>query len=151
MIMVQESDFDVGAEYAALTTADHESGAVVMFTGRVRNFNVTSSVQNLKLEHYPGMTEKILQDIADEARQRWKILNMKIIHRIGALAPGDQIVFVGVTSLHRDDAFAAAEFLMDNLKTRAPFWKKELTAEGDVWVEARAKDEQAAQRWRKLI
>lgn len=147
MISVQQVDFDVGAEYAALTEGNKAVGAAVIFVGCVRDLNLARSVQGLELEHYPGMTEKSLQEIADDAQQRWQILDLKIIHRVGVLAPGDQIVFVGVVSAHRQDAFSAAEFLMDYLKTRAPFWKKEKTAEGDVWVEVQAKDEQAAQRW----
>ena len=147
MISIQTADFDVGAEYKALTENDTASGAVVTFVGRVRDMNLSRDVSGLHLEHYPGMTEKSLQTIADEAFNRWKILRYKIIHRVGDLHLGDNIVFVGVSSAHREDAFAAAEFLMDYLKTRAPFWKKELTSEGNVWVEAQGKDVEAAKRW----
>lgn len=147
MISVQQADFDVGAEYVALTDENKAAGAAVIFVGRVRDMNMAHSVQGMELEHYPGMTEKSLYEIAAEAQRRWQILDFKIIHRVGVLLPGDQIVFVGVVSAHREDAFSAAEFLMDYLKTRAPFWKKEKTAEGDVWVEAQIKDEQAARRW----
>jgi molybdopterin synthase catalytic subunit len=147
MISIQQEDFDVGAEYKALITDDTAAGAVVTFVGRVRDLNLAREVLGLHLEHYPGMTEKSLQAIADEACARWKILRYKIIHRIGDLHLGDNIVFVGVTSAHREDAFHAAEFLMDYLKTRAPFWKKELTKEGSAWVESQAKDVSAAQRW----
>lgn len=147
MISIQEHDFDVGAEYNALVANDTAAGAVVTFVGRVRDFNLARDVLGLHLEHYPGMTEKSLQTIVDEAQARWKILRYKIIHRIGDLHLGDNIVFVGVTSAHREDAFHAAEFLMDYLKTRAPFWKKELTEEGSVWIDSQVKDAQAAKRW----
>lgn len=147
MISIQQEDFDVGAEYNALIANDTAAGAVVTFVGRVRDLNLARDVLGLHLEHYPGMTEKSLQTIVDEACTRWKILRYKIIHRIGDLHLGDNIVFVGVTSAHREDAFHAAEFLMDYLKTRAPFWKKELTKEGSVWVESQAKDTNAAKRW----
>lgn len=147
MIVIQQNDFDVGAEYKALTAGDTAAGAVVTFVGRVRDLNLARNVLGLHLEHYPGMTEKSLQAIVDEAKGRWSILRYKIIHRVGDLYLGDNIVFVGVTSAHRDDAFNAANFLMDYLKTRAPFWKKELTDQGSVWVESQEKDTQAAKRW----
>lgn len=147
MISIQQDDFDVGAEYEALIANDTAAGAVVTFVGRVRDLNLERNVLGLRLEHYPGMTEKSLQAIVDEACARWKILRYKIIHRIGDLHLGDNIVFVGVTSAHREDAFHAADFLMDYLKTRAPFWKKELTAQGSVWIESQEKDALAAKRW----
>lgn len=147
MITIQSHDFDVGEEYKTLIENDTSAGAVVTFVGRVRDLNLDRNVLGLHLEHYPGMTEKSLQTIADEARLRWKIQRYKIIHRIGDLHLGDNIVFVGVSSAHREDAFHAAEFLMDYLKTRAPFWKKELTKEGSAWVESQAKDTSAAKRW----
>lgn len=147
MIFIQQDDFDVGAEYKALTENDTSAGAVVTFVGRVRDLNLARNVLGLHLEHYPGMTEKSLQAIVDEAQSRWKILRCKIIHRIGDLRLGDNIVFVGVTSAHREDAFSAADFLMDYLKTRAPFWKKELTSQGSVWIESQEKDAHAAKRW----
>lgn len=147
MISIQQDDFDVGAEYKALTENDTSAGAVVTFVGRVRDLNLARNVLGLHLEHYPGMTEKSLQAIVDEAQSRWKILRCKIIHRIGDLQLGDNIVFVGVTSAHREDAFSAADFLMDYLKTRAPFWKKELTSQGSVWIESQEKDAHAAKRW----
>lgn len=147
MISIQQQDFDVGAEYQALIANDTAAGAVVTFVGRVRDMNLARHVLGLHLEHYPGMTEKSLQAIVDEAKSRWKILRYRVIHRIGDLHLGDNIVFVGVTSAHREEAFQAAEFLMDYLKTRAPFWKKELTAQGAVWVESQAKDQQSAERW----
>ena len=149
MISIQQDDFDIGAEYRALVLDDTSAGAVVTFVGRVRDVNLSRDVLGLHLEHYPGMTEKSLQTIADEACTRWKILRYKIIHRVGDLHLGDNIVFVGVSSAHREDAFLAAEFLMDYLKNRAPFWKKELTAQGSHWVEAQEKDAKAAQRWQE--
>lgn len=147
MISIQSENFDVGAEYLTLTEGDTSAGAVVTFVGRVRDLNLGRGVLGLHLEHYPGMTEKSLQLILDEAASRWDILRCKIIHRVGDLHLGDNIVFVGVTSSHREHAFAAAEFLMDYLKTRAPFWKKELTEQGSVWVESQEKDMDAAKRW----
>jgi len=147
MISIQHEDFNVGAEYKALTENDTAAGAVVTFVGRVRDMNLSRHVTGLHVEHYPGMTEKSLQSIVDEAKTRWNILRYKIIHRIGDLQLGDNIVFVGVTSAHREDAFHAVEFLMDYLKTRAPFWKKELTTQGNIWIESQEKDAQAAKRW----
>lgn len=147
MISIQQHDFDVGEEYKALIANDTAAGAVVTFVGRVRDLNLNRNVIGLHLEHYPGMTEKSLQAIIDEAQSRWKILHCKIIHRVGDLHLGDNIVFVGVASAHREDAFDAANFLMDYLKTRAPFWKKELTEQGNVWVESNEKDVIAAKRW----
>ena len=147
MISIQEHDFDVGAEYNALIANDTAAGAVVTFVGRVRDLNLGRDILGLHIEHYPGMTEKSLQDIVAEAQSRWNILRYTIIHRIGDLHLGDNIVFVGVTSAHREDAFNAADFLMDYLKTRAPFWKKELTKAGSVWIESQEKDERAAKRW----
>ncbi|MBC8946474.1 MULTISPECIES: molybdopterin synthase catalytic subunit MoaE [Xenorhabdus] len=145
-ICVQKEVFNVGAEYQWLAQCD-EDGAVVTFTGKVRNHNLGDNVRALILEHYPGMTENMLQKIAEEARQRWPLQRINIIHRIGKLYPGDEIVFVGVTSVHRSMAFAAAEFLMDYLKTQAPFWKKELLFDGERWVEAKESDREAASRW----
>lgn len=147
-ICVQHNDFDVGQEYSALIAGNAAAGAVVFFVGRVRDFNDGRLVAGLSLEHYPGMTEKILEQILTEAKLRWDLVSARIIHRVGELRLGDQIVFVGVTSAHREHAFQAAEFLMDFLKTRAPFWKKEITPEGEnVWVEAKNKDGEAAERW----
>ena len=122
-------------------------GAVVTFTGKVRNHNLGDSVKALTLEHYPGMTEKSLAEIVDQARRRWPLGRVTVIHRIGEMWPGEEIVFVGVTSAHRGSAFAAGEFIMDYLKTRAPFWKREATPEGERWVESRDSDKQAASRW----
>lgn len=145
-IRVGRDPFSVGEEYVWLAEQD-EDGAVVTFTGKVRNHNLGDSVRALTLEHYPGMTEKTLADIVQQARERWSLGRVTVIHRIGELWPGDEIVFVGVTSVHRGSAFAAGEYIMDYLKTRAPFWKREATEEGDRWVEARESDQQAAKRW----
>lgn len=147
MIRIQVEDFDVGQEYTHLTADDTSAGAVVLFVGRVRDLTLSREVSRMVLEHYPGMTEKSLQAIADEAQERWPITDYRIIHRVGELGLGDNIVLVGVSSPHREAAFEAAQFLMDYLKTRAPFWKKELTQSGEHWVEADVKDSAAAQRW----
>ena len=149
-VRVQTADFDVARELAALRGGDPRVGAVAAFIGTVRDISDGSAVAGLTLEHYPGMTEKALAAIVDEARTRWDILDALVIHRVGPLAPTDQIVLVGVTSAHRGEAFAACEFIMDYLKTRAPFWKKEATPDGARWVEARASDDDAAARWRKV-
>ena len=146
-VRVQTADFDVGRELAALRGGDRRVGAVAAFVGTVRDVNDDATVATLTLEHYPGMTEKALTAIVDEAKARWDIVDALVIHRVGALAPADQIVLVGVTSAHRGEAFAACEFIMDYLKTRAPFWKKEQTPEGARWVDARASDDDAAERW----
>jgi len=147
LIRIQQEDFDLSAEYAALRDKG-VSGAIVTFVGLVREITNDESTSSLFLEHYPGMTEKVLEQLESEARSRWQLSRVSIIHRVGQLAPGDQIVFVGVSSLHRAEAFAAAEFLMDILKTRAPFWKKEQQGKQAVWVEARAEDEQRASNWK---
>ena len=146
-IKIQESDFDVSAEIAALRKGDPRVGAVVTFLGTVRDMNDGSQVKGMTLEHYPGMTEKALQEILDQAKARWDIYQALVIHRVGPLLPEDQIVLVAVTSAHRGDAFAACEFIMDYLKTEAPFWKKEWTTEGPRWIEARSSDGAAAARW----
>ncbi len=145
-IRVGEAPFSMADEYAWLSACD-DDGAVVTFTGKVRNHNLGDNVSALTLEHYPGMTEKALREIADEARTRWALQRISIIHRVGALYPGDEIVLVGVSAAHRSGAFEAAEFIMDYLKTRAPFWKREATPQGDRWVDARDSDRQAAERW----
>ncbi len=147
LISVQQEDFDPGVEYQQLANSQ-SVGAITTFTGTVRNLNLGDQVGGLFLEHYPGMTEKALQAIVDEAQQRWTLQAVRLIHRIGQLHPGDRIVFVGVTSAHRKEAFAACEFIMDYVKTRAPFWKKETTPDGDRWVDARDSDQEAAERWR---
>jgi molybdopterin synthase catalytic subunit len=146
-IRIQTEDFDTGAEIARLRAGNPAVGAVASFVGVCRDRNDGDPVATMTLEHYPGMTEKALAKIVDEALARWKILDATVIHRVGELKPTDQIVLVVVTSAHRGDAFAACEFLMDYLKTRAPFWKKEATPTGARWVEARASDDDAAARW----
>jgi molybdopterin synthase catalytic subunit len=146
-VRIQEQDFDVSSELAALRAGDTRVGAVATFTGLVRDLNDAAQVSTLTLEHYPGMTDKALAQIVDDAKQRWDIYDALVIHRVGPLRPGDQIVLVAVTSAHRGESFAACQFIMDYLKTRAPFWKKEQTPEGERWVEARASDEDAAARW----
>lgn len=147
-ISIQLADFDAGLEIVRLRAASAETGAVATFIGAVSDVNDGSSVASLQLEHYPGMTEKSIAAIIDEAKARWPLLAVRVIHRIGHLAVRDQIVFVGVSSRHRGAAFAACEFIMDFLKTRAPFWKKEETETGERWVDARASDDAAAQRWK---
>ena len=146
-VSVQAEDFDVNAELARLRGQSAEVGAIASFVGVVRDINEQQRVATMELEHYPGMTERSITDIMEQARQRWQLIGGRVIHRIGKLAPTDQIVLVAVSSRHRGDAFAACEFIMDFLKTRAPFWKKELTPEGERWVEARCSDQQAADRW----
>lgn len=145
-VLVSGDDFNVGDEYDALAEGS-SAGAVVTFVGKVRDMNLGDSVTGLSLEHYPGMTEKALNEICDQAEQRWPLLKTRVIHRIGDLDIGDQIVFVGVSSAHRGAAFEACEFIMDYLKTKAPFWKKERTTDSSRWVESRESDAQAAERW----
>jgi molybdopterin synthase catalytic subunit len=147
VVRVQEADFDVGVELAALRREHPQVGALVSFVGVVRELNDAAGVSEMLLEHYPGMTEKALAAIVDEARRRWTIIDATVIHRVGRLLPTDQIVLVAVSGGHRGEAFAACEFIIDYLKTRAPFWKRELTADGARWVAARAVDEQSAERW----
>ena len=147
MVRIQEADFDVGVELAALRRENPRVGAVASFVGIVRDANEGSDVSELTLEHYPGMTETALAAIVDEARERWAIIDALVIHRVGRLLPTDQIVLVAVAGAHRGEVFAACEFIMDYLKTRAPFWKSELTPQGTHWVDAREADDQAAQRW----
>ena len=147
-IKIQENDFDINAEIAALRKGDLRVGAVVTFLGTVRDMNDGSQVKAMTLEYYPGMTEKSLQEILDQAKARWEIYQTLVIHRVGLLLPEDQIVLVAVTSAHRGEAFAACEFIMDYLKTAAPFWKKEDTPSGARWVDARVTDEAAMARWK---
>lgn len=153
MIRVQQEDFDIGAELAALSAGDTTIGGVASFTGLVRDMTpiegADRSISTMTLEHYPGMTEKKLSEIDAEANQRWPLAASLIIHRYGTLAPGDQIVFVACASAHRQAAFDACQFLMDWLKTDAPFWKLEYTDTGGVWVEARDSDDAAAAHWSK--
>ncbi len=146
-ILVGSADFDAGAEIRALARASRGVGAVASFVGLVRDANEGDTVGAMTLEHYPGMTEKSIAEIVGEAQNRWQIADATVIHRVGTLRPGDQIVLVVVASAHRGDAFEACEFIMDYLKTRAPFWKKEATGTGERWVEARASDDAAAARW----
>src|SRR5512135_1610552 len=146
-IVVQSEAFDLGDEVAAMSQGRTDIGAIASFVGLARDMNEGSGVQAMTLEHYPGMTEKALAGLVEEARSRWALLDVTVIHRVGRLLPGDPIVLVAVASGHRGEAFAACEYLMDALKTRAPFWKKEETPEGERWVEARASDDAAAARW----
>jgi molybdopterin synthase catalytic subunit len=148
-VRVQTADFDVGREVAMLRSGRADVGAVATFIGCVRDANDGSAVSAMTLEHYPGMTEKALEDICREAHERWDLLDTLVVHRVGPLAPGDQIVLVVTLSAHRGHAFEACEFIMDFLKTKAPFWKKEETGEGSRWVEAREGDNEAAGRWGK--
>lgn len=146
-VRVQTEDFDVGAEVARLRLSDPGTGAVAAFVGQVRDINDGRSIGTLTLEHYPGMTEKSLAAIMDQARLRWKFHDALIVHRVGTLKPLDQIVLVVVAGSHRGECFAACEFIMDYLKTEAPFWKRESTSEGERWVDARISDDDAKKRW----
>ena len=147
-VRVQTEDFEAGKEIAALRRNNPAVGAIASFIGVVRDVNDGDSVAGMTLEHYPGMTEKSLGDIVEQAKSRWKIFDALVVHRVGRLEPQDQIVLVVVTGAHRGEAFAACEFIMDYLKTSAPFWKKEETSQGARWVDARASDDIAAERWR---
>ena len=147
-VRVQTEDFDTGAEIARMRLARRDTGAVVSFVGQVRDINEGDEVGALTLEHYPGMTEKALQAIVEQAKARWDIFDALIVHRVGTLQPIDQIVLVVVSGAHRGEAFAACEFIMDYLKTEAPFWKKEQTPTGSRWVEAKASDDHARDRWK---
>jgi len=146
-VRVQAGDFDLGHEVARLRAGDARIGAVVSFVGTVRDLNDGAQVAAMELEHYPGMTEKSLEDIAAQARARWPLYGTLVIHRVGPLLPLDQIVLVACSAAHRGDAFAACEFIMDYLKTDAPFWKKEQTPDGARWVDARVTDDTAKARW----
>jgi molybdopterin synthase catalytic subunit len=148
-VRVQTEDFDISREIATLREGNAAVGAVASFVGIVRDLNDSARVSTLTLEHYPGMTEKALLAIADDAKRRWDLYDVLIVHRVGELKPTDQIVLVAVSSAHRGEAFAACQFVMDYLKTRAPFWKKERTPQGDRWVEARASDDDAMARWQE--
>ena len=149
MIRLQTDDFDISAEVSRMTAGRADVGAVVTFTGLVRDTAGGARISSMTLEHYPAMAQKELEAIEAEARRRWQIADCLIIHRYGELSPGDQIVLVVTLSAHREDAFLAAEFLMDWLKTKAPFWKKEATDGGAKWVAARGADDAAAERWEK--
>lgn len=146
-VRVQTEDFNVGAAIAQLRACDAGIGAIATFIGTVRDVNDDAAITGISLEHYPGMTEAALAEIVADAKARFAIRDAIVIHRVGALAPGDQIVLVAVASAHRGSAFDACEFIMDYLKTRAPFWKKERLSQGERWVEARASDDEAAARW----
>lgn len=139
-VRIGEVDFDAATEYRQLRDSGSGTGAIVTFTGLVRDSGDLTDVTGLYLEHYPGMTEQVIHDLIQQAERRWNVRKARVIHRVGRLALSDQIVFVGVCSTHRSDAFAACQFIMDALKTTAPFWKKELTAEGEQWVEQKASD-----------
>ena len=146
-VSIQTPDFDLSAEVAALRAGDARVGAVCAFVGTVRDRNDGQSVSTMELEHYPGMTEKAIEAMIDAAHQRFNVHGVRVIHRVGVLQPQDQIVLVAVTSAHRGEAFQACEFLMDYLKTQAPFWKKEQTPDGARWVDARVSDDAALARW----
>ena len=146
-VSIQTGDFDLGAEVAALRAGDAAVGAVAAFVGTVRDRNEGSGVESMELEHYPGMTERAIDAMIDDATQRFGLRGARVVHRIGLLQPLDQIMMVAVTAAHRGSAFQACEFLMDYLKTQAPFWKKEQTGEGARWVDARVADDAALQRW----
>jgi molybdopterin synthase catalytic subunit len=146
-VVVQEADFDVGTELAALQGGRTDIGAVASFVGCVRGHTPEDAISALTLEHYPGMTERAIESMIDEARARFDVRGARVIHRVGRMLPGERIVLVAVTSSHRRDAFQACEFLMDYLKTQAPFWKKETTPEGERWVDARVADDAALARW----
>ncbi|MDP3776404.1 molybdopterin synthase catalytic subunit MoaE [Methylotenera sp.] len=147
-VRVQTEDFDVGQEISHLRQTRKDIGAVVSFVGLVRDLNEGDDVSQLTLEHYPGMTEKSLSSIINQAKTRWNILDTLIVHRVGTLQPSDQIVLVVVSSAHRGDAFSACEFMMDYLKTEAPFWKKEANSKGEHWIEAKSADDMARDRWK---
>jgi molybdopterin synthase catalytic subunit len=146
-VLVQHEDFDVSTQLALLREGDNKVGAIASFVGLVRDINDDLGVSSLELEHYPGMTERSIEKIVSQATERWALRGAIVIHRIGRLSPADQIVLVAVSSLHRGESFAACEFIMDYLKTQAPFWKKELTSSGGRWVDARTSDQTAAKRW----
>lgn len=148
-VRVQLQDFDIGAEMDAMRQGNPKIGAIASFIGLVRDMNDNAQIAEMTLEHYPGMTEKALEDIVSQARSRWDIIDALVIHRYGTLRPLDQIVMVIVTGSYRGDAFSACEFIMDYLKTGAPFWKKESTPAGSRWVEARDSDDAAAARWKR--
>ncbi|MDP0047745.1 molybdopterin synthase catalytic subunit MoaE [Glaesserella parasuis] len=146
LIQVQQDPFDQNAIYKWLSE-QHSVGATTLFVGKVREMNLGDSVSGLYLEHYPAMTEKALREIVDEAKSRWELQRVAVIHRIGQLYTGDEIVLVGVSSAHRGNAYHANEFIIDYLKTKAPFWKRETTDHGDRWIERRESDQQAADKW----
>lgn len=146
-VRVQTADFDLSTEVAQLRLSNPHVGAVVSFVGTVRDLNEGAAVSEMELEHYPAMTERALEQIVEQAKTRWPIFDALVIHRVGPLLPREQIVLVAVTSPHRGEAFAACEFIMDYLKTLAPFWKKEQTPQGERWVDARESDDTALAKW----
>ena len=146
-VSVQTEDFDAGLEINRLQNARKDTGAVVSFVGLVRDLNEGDQVSQLTLEHYPGMTEKALEAIVSQAQNRWDIFDVTVIHRVGTLQAAAQIVLVAVSSAHRGEAFKACEFIMDYLKTEAPFWKKERTQSGERWLDAKSSDDEARERW----
>ncbi len=146
-ISIQTEDFDVSEELKILSANHSQIGGINIFVGTVRDNYQGDAISAMSLEHYPGMTEKSLEDILEQAKKRWNVLNATIIHRVGDLKVGDQIVLVAIASPHRGDAFAACEFVMDYLKTSAPFWKKEHTADGARWVDARTSDDERLKKW----
>ncbi|MFO7746721.1 MAG: molybdopterin synthase catalytic subunit MoaE [Orrella sp.] len=146
-VHVQTEPFDLGKEYDAFLAGDQSAGAVASFVGRVRDINDDQSIQKLELEHYPGMTEKVMMQVVQEAKDRWSLLGARVVHRVGPLTPGENIVLVLTASAHRHAALDACAFIMDHLKTRATFWKKEQTPAGQRWVKGRDSDAQAQQRW----
>ncbi|MDB5797460.1 MAG: moaE [Paucimonas sp.] len=148
-VRVQQHDFDLSDEVAALRAGQPGIGGIVTFVGTVRDMNAGSSVATMELEHYPGMTEKALEDIVARAKARWPIFDALVIHRVGPLLPLEQIVLVAVTAAHRGEAFDACEFIIDYLKTEAPFWKKEATPQGARWVDARVSDDEATAKWQE--
>lgn len=148
-LLIQRKDFDIAEELRLLRQQTKGLGAIVNFVGVVRDVNEQQQVAIMELEHYPGMTEKCIAEMTADALERWQLDGITVIHRVGKLSPGEQIVLVAVSAKHRGDAFSGCEFIIDNLKTRAPFWKKELTSEGERWVGARSSDHASAERWHK--
>lgn len=146
-IDVRHADFDVGQEYQALTSNNPKSGGQVIFVGCVRDFSGDQDVEALVLSHYEGMTQKVIENICVEAQQRWELYDLRVIHRVGQLHPGDQIVLVAISAAHRADAFSGAEFIMDELKTRATFWKKEVRSDGTHWLDMKEADKRRSARW----
>lgn len=146
-VCVQTEPFDLGHEYNQFLVGDRSAGAVASFVGRVRETNDDQAIKQLELEHYPGMTEKVIQEVLLDAQERWPLLGARVIHRVGTLAPGDNIVLVLTSSAHRHAALDACAFIMDHLKTRATFWKKEQTPQGQRWVKGRHSDQEAQARW----
>lgn len=151
MVVIQQQDFDLAEEYQALRAGGPRTGAIATFTGLVRDYGDREEVNGLFLEHYPGMTERVIEDLIRQAGERWDVQAARVIHRVGELTLGEQIVFVGVCSAHRSDAFAACQFIMDALKTSAPFWKKELSGQGNHWVEQKDSDREQAERWQQPV